>query len=98
MLRTRLAPRPLEPDGGMGGTRTVVNWGIAEDEGFGTVLQKGSATAALELGHSVHADVQGLEPDRWYFYRFTTGNEVSEVGRTRWPKVRFVRQMACRRL
>jgi alkaline phosphatase D len=83
MLWTRLAPKPLDPDGGMGGVRAVVNWEVAADESFSTVLQKGSATAAPELGHSVHADVHGLEPDRWYFYRFTTGGAVSAVGRTR---------------
>jgi len=28
-------------------------------------------------------DVDGLEPDRWYFYRFRTGQATSAVGRTR---------------
>jgi alkaline phosphatase D len=27
--------------------------------------------------------VQGLEPDRWYFYRFAVGDAVSATGRTR---------------
>ena len=82
MLWTRLAPKPLEPDGGMSGDRVVVTWEVAEDEGFAKVVQRGRATAAPELGHSIHADAQGLAPDRWFFYRFTAGGAVSaEIGR-----------------
>jgi len=83
MLWTRLALRPLEPDGGMDTQRTVVNWEVAEDEGFAKVVQRGRATAAPELGHSIHADVTGLGSERWYFYRFTAGGATSPVGRTR---------------
>jgi alkaline phosphatase D len=83
MLWTRLAPRPLDPDGGMGGVRAVVSWELAADEGFSNVVQRGRATAAPELGHSVHTEVQGLEADRWYFYRFTAGEAASPIGRTR---------------
>ena len=36
-----------------------------------------------QLGHSVHVEVEGLQPHRWYFYRFHAGNETSPVGRTR---------------
>jgi alkaline phosphatase D len=82
-LWTRLAPRPLEPDGGMGGVRVVVRWEIAEDEAFSRVVQRGQATAAPELGHSVHAEVEGLAPGRWYFYRFNTAAGASPIGRTR---------------
>jgi alkaline phosphatase D len=83
MLWTRLAPRPLEPGYGMEGVRTAVTWEVAADEGFRRMVQTGRATAAPELGHSVHVDVQGLEPDRWYYYRFQTGDARSTVGRTR---------------
>lgn len=83
MLWTRLAPKPLEPDSGIPGLKTAVTWEVSDDEWFGKVLQRGTATAAPELGYSVHADVTGLEPDRWYYYRFTAGDAVSVVGRTR---------------
>ena len=36
-----------------------------------------------ELAHSVHVDVSGLQPDRWYWYRFMLGDAVSPVARTR---------------
>ena len=80
-LWTRLVPRPLEPEGGMDGQRTVVTWQVAEDEGFQRVTRTGRATAAPELSYSIHVDVNGLQPDRWYHYRFTVGDAVSPVGR-----------------
>src|SRR4029079_17418755 len=43
----------------------------------------GSQLAVGELGHSVHAEVDGLRPGRHYWYRFTAGGEVSAMGRTR---------------
>src|SRR5262249_19507222 len=82
MIWTRLAPRPLEPDGGMS-ARTVVTWEVANDDKFSQIVKQGRATAAPELGFSVHADVEGLEPARWYFYRFRAGEAASAVGRLR---------------
>ena len=83
VLWTRLAPRPFEPDGGMDGLRAVVSWEVADDAQFTKIVQKGRATAAPELSFSVHVDVDGLQPDRWYFYRFMAGEAVSDVGRFR---------------
>jgi alkaline phosphatase D len=67
----------------MEGQRTAVDWIVADDESFSRVVQRGRATAAPELGYSVHVDVDGLAPDRWYCYRFATGDAVSPVGRLR---------------
>jgi alkaline phosphatase D len=83
VLWTKLAPRPLDPDGGMGGQRVAVDWQVAEDDGFARVVKQGRATAAPELGYAVHVDVDGLQPDRWYTYRFTAGGATSPVGRLR---------------
>jgi alkaline phosphatase D len=82
VLWTRLTPRPLD-GGGMPPEAVVTRWEIATDEGFRQVVQKGTARAMPQLGHSVHVEVQGLEPQRWYFYRFHAGSETSPVGRTR---------------
>ncbi|MDB4879044.1 MAG: Alkaline phosphatase D-related protein [Gemmatimonadetes bacterium] len=83
VLWTRLAPRPLEPDGGMDGGRVAVTWELADDERFTRIVRTGRTTAVVELGYSVHAEVEGLAPDRWYFYRFRAGDVVSPVGRFR---------------
>src|SRR5690349_6429348 len=83
VLWTRLAPRPLEPEGGMAGLRVAVRWEVADDEAFTRIVQSGRAAAVPELSYSVHVDVRGLAPGRWYFYRFIAGDATSAVGRVR---------------
>ncbi|MBG1267819.1 alkaline phosphatase D family protein [Nostoc sp. WHI] len=82
VLWTRLAPDPLN-GGGMPLRNVVVQWQVALDENMRKVVQRGKVLATPELGHSVHVDVRGLEPERWYWYQFKVGNEVSPIGRTR---------------
>jgi alkaline phosphatase D len=60
-----------------------VSWQIADDESFTKVVRKGKAIANPDWGHSVHVEVSGLKPDRWYWYQFKAGNETSPKGRTR---------------
>lgn len=60
-----------------------VRWEVAEDEAFRRIAAKGSAGAVPALAHSVHVDVTGLAPGRWYWYRFMLGDAVSPLGRTR---------------
>ncbi len=88
VIWTRLAPRPLEPDHGMPSQPMAVTWEVATDASFGTVARSGEAVARPELGHAVHVEVDGLEPGRPYFYRFTAGRERSSVGRAKTMPVR----------
>ncbi|MGH8032602.1 MAG: alkaline phosphatase D family protein [Luteimonas sp.] len=82
-LWTRLAPQPLQADGGIGRDEMLaVTWQVADDEGFGRIVAEGRKRAVSELAHSVHVDVRGLRPGRNYFYRFIVGDAVSAVGRT----------------
>jgi alkaline phosphatase D len=83
VLWTRLAPRPLEVGGGMSAEPVEVAWQIAEDEGMTRVIRSGSTVANAQWAHSVHVEVDGLQPDRWYWYQFKAGGEVSPKGRTR---------------
>jgi alkaline phosphatase D len=92
ILWTRLAPKPLEPLGGMDGTRAAVTWEVANDEAFASIAKQGRATGAPELGYSLHVDVDGLAPDRWYFYRFRSGEATSPVGRVRTAPAAGVRK------
>ena len=62
---------------------TTVRWEVAHDDQFKQPVQTGQATASAALGHSVHVELTGLSPDRWYHYRFMVGNSVSSTGRTR---------------
>ncbi|MBL9214973.1 MAG: alkaline phosphatase D family protein [Opitutaceae bacterium] len=83
VLWTRLAPRPVEVGGGMPAEPVEVRWEVAEDEAMRRLVQTGTATASPSWAHSVHVEVAGLRPDRWYWYRFRVGGEASPVGRTR---------------
>ena len=82
VLWTRLAPEPLE-GGGMPPEPVEVGWEVSADEGITKVVRQGTTFATPQLAHSVHVEVDGLEPDRWYWYRFHAGDATSPVGRTR---------------
>jgi len=87
VLWTRLAPDPLNADplhgGGMDQAAVEVTWRLSEDEKLSKVVKKGKTVATPNLGHSVHVEVEGLRPDRWYWYQFQAGNYTSPIGRTR---------------
>ena len=82
VLWTRLAPKPLE-GGGMPHENVLVDWQVADDEAMTKIVAQGTAVAARELAHSVHVEVAGLQPGRWYWYQFRAAGEVSPKGRTR---------------
>ncbi|MGW3512425.1 alkaline phosphatase D family protein [Streptomyces sp. NPDC000994] len=83
ILWTRLAPRPLEIGSGMPDKPVPVHWQVAHDEAFSRIVREGETFALPEHNHSVHVDVRGLPADRWFYYRFRCGSELSPVGRTR---------------
>ncbi|MGC3966829.1 MAG: alkaline phosphatase D family protein [Pirellulales bacterium] len=82
VIWTRLAPKPLE-GGGMLTENVEVRWQVADDEKFAKIVAEGKAVATPELAHAVHVEVPGLEPNRWYFYRFEGAKELSPIGRAR---------------
>ncbi|TNE41395.1 MAG: alkaline phosphatase [Sphingomonadales bacterium] len=84
VIWTRLAPSPLDEHGGMPPLSVPVSWEVAEDDRFGAVIRKGVAIARPELGHSVHIEVDGLRPGRYYWYRFHVhGSDTSRTGMAR---------------
>lgn len=83
VLWTRLAPRPLDPDGGMPPEPVVVNWEVFADEALRRPVTQGRAIAVPEAAHSVHVELAGLEPGREYWYRFNAAGQASPVGRMR---------------
>jgi len=82
VLWTRLAPDPLA-GGGMPDRPVEVRWEVASDESFRAIVARGSETAEAVSAHSVHAEVSGLRPGAWYWYRFLAAGQVSETGRAR---------------
>ncbi|MES2319632.1 MAG: alkaline phosphatase D family protein [Pseudomonadota bacterium] len=82
ILWTRILANPLDA-ASTAPVALPVRWEVAHDQAFTRIAAKGSASALPALAHSVHVDVTGLEPARWYYYRFLLGDAVSPVGRTR---------------
>jgi alkaline phosphatase D len=81
-LWTRLAPEPLN-GGGMPPIPVAVAWEVSADENFHKISARGTTAALPHWAHSVHVDVDGLDPARTYWYRFRSGDAVSPSGRTR---------------
>src|SRR5437870_1293554 len=70
VLWTRLAPSPLMPAGGMPPEVVPLEWEVATDDRMGRIVQRGIVGATPAFAHSVHVEVENLEPGRWYWYRF----------------------------
>jgi alkaline phosphatase D len=60
-----------------------VRWEIAADESMRRIVATGTAMAEPDWAHAARVEVRGLEPDRWYWYRFMAGDAASAVARTR---------------
>jgi alkaline phosphatase D len=83
VLWTRLAPQPLLADGGMPTRAVPVDWQVAADPRFGRIVRRGTVLAQPARAHTVHLELEGLEPAHPYWYRFRAAGELSPVGRTR---------------
>jgi alkaline phosphatase D len=64
-------------------TSENVAWEMATDTGFTNIVKSGSVTTDASKDYTVKVDVTGLQPDTWYYYRFTAMNKKSLIGRTR---------------
>ena len=76
VLWTRLA-------GALAPSPVPVGWEVAADEAMQSIVLSGTTSAEAAWAHSVHVEARGLEPDRWYWYRFRAAGADSPVGRTR---------------
>ena len=63
---------------------TVLSWEVAEEMDFVRPLASGAVVARPERDWCAKVMATGLQPDRWYYYRFIAPNgQRSIVGRTR---------------
>ena len=83
VLWTRLMPDAASGNPQFANTDVTVQWEVADDEGFKVNRRSGQVVALAALAHSVHLELDALQSDRWYFYRFQVGGVQSTVGRTR---------------
>lgn len=57
---------------------------VAEDMGFTRIVARAETAAEASADHCARVRAEGLEPGRWYYYRFRTATgEESPTGRTR---------------
>jgi alkaline phosphatase D len=68
-----------------GATSVSVEWEMATDPGFSTIVATGVETTDESRDYTVKVDATGLEPATTYYYRFRLAgtSEVSPIGRTR---------------
>jgi alkaline phosphatase D len=62
---------------------TSVQWEVASDPGFVTVVASGTAATSADQDFTVKVDATGLQPATSYWYRFKQGSETSGTGRTK---------------
>ncbi|MBA3472165.1 MAG: alkaline phosphatase D family protein [Rubrobacter sp.] len=88
VLWTRLTPGdPL--NGGGTPSSTTVEWEVATEKNSdgslpsSAIVKSGTVNADPKFAHSVHVEVDGLEPAKHYYYRFKNGDYTSPTGRTK---------------
>jgi len=79
ILWTRVTPRQTAATTGP----TRVTWELARDPEFTDTIRRGGAETDLARDYTVKIDVQGLQPNTTYYYRFVGASEQSPVGRTK---------------
>jgi len=72
----------LTPDTGFVGTADI-EWSVALDTGMTQIVQTGIHTTDAVRDYTVKVDVTGLQPNTYYYYEFTYGQQRSIRGRTR---------------
>lgn len=71
-LTVPLAPRVM---GGL--------WEVSKTTDFKNIERKGEFNTSADRDYTVKVDVDGLEPNTWYYYRFKLNDTYSPIGRTR---------------
>ncbi len=75
IIWTRVTP---ETDG-----QIWVGWEVATDAGFANKVAQGSGNTSADVDYTVKVDVEGLQPNTVYYYRFLTVSKTSMAGKTR---------------
>lgn len=83
VLWTRVTPSAEATPGSGKGARVRVDWEVATDETFATVVRKGHLSTGTERDHTVKVDATGLMVGTRYAYRFRSGGQTSPVGWTK---------------
>ena len=60
-----------------------INYEVALDQEFSNVVRKGVVSTSKNQDYTVKIDVQDLEPDTTYYYKFSSNAVFSNTGRTK---------------
>lgn len=60
-----------------------VHWRVAVDTGMTQVVDSGKVWTTPAIDHTVKVDVQGLQPNQFYYYEFEYQGQLSVIGRTK---------------
>jgi alkaline phosphatase/alkaline phosphatase D len=82
LLWTRVTPTPESKPGSGAGPQVTVDWQLAADASFHTVVESGTRRTGPERDHTVKVDITGLTPATTYWYRFGLAGAWSATGRT----------------
>ncbi|MET0962643.1 MAG: alkaline phosphatase D family protein [Noviherbaspirillum sp.] len=66
-----------------GSGTVMVDYVVATDPALSTVVRSGRVSTDASRDYTVKLDVDGLRPNTTYYYRFTSANAQSPIGRTR---------------
>lgn len=83
VIWTRLVKNVKLANGAIPESPQEVKWEIASDKSFSNIVQEGNTKTDPFWAHSVHIEVQNLEANKNYYYRFKTGSFYSPVGRSK---------------
>ena len=61
----------------------AVDFVVATDSALGQIVRSGQVASDLSRDHTVKIDVDGLQANTTYYYRFSAGGVTSPVGRTK---------------
>ncbi|WP_083577192.1 alkaline phosphatase D family protein [Rhodococcus tukisamuensis] len=87
IIWTRVTPSADALPGSGVGEAIALDWQVATDSQFTSVVRSGTVTATADSDHTAKVDVTGLKPATTYHYRFTArggavSGQVSPVART----------------
>ena len=58
-------------------------WQVSTDLEFSKIVASGSGQANADAGYTFKVDAKGLLPSQTYYYRFTAGQHISPIGKTK---------------
>lgn len=75
VIWTRVEPEVVDAD--------VARWVVSSTPDMASVVASGSEALSADRDHTVKVLIEGLDPDRSYWYRFEAGGATSATGRAR---------------